>query len=242
MTYITLDACGICGGGLGEKRTAAAPSFVADLAPGFSVRAAALCEYSQCDVCGVWMQTPRLDDDTLGRYYSEGIYRATLGITTERLDADELARAKFDAGLIAAHIGEVESHLDIGCSRGYLLREVGANTRAGVEPNADWTRESEGVVSSLDQIDRLYSLVTMIHVLEHEPYPVDYLKRAAKLLEPGGRMIVEVPSWQSKGGPLRLAHLWHWETGAMRDTAKRAGLKVVKMLGTPHLFVILEAA
>lgn len=239
MTYITTPC--LCGEtAASETRKAVSPYFDAELVPGFTVKAAALSTYQRCEKCGTWRQSPRLDDESIGRYYSEGIYRATLGITEEVIDRDELHRAKIDAKLVGDYIGQVDSHLDIGCSRGYFLREVKAHTRAGVEPNADWTRESVGVVGSLSEIDRTYELVSMIHVLEHEPYPVEYLKRAASKMNQGGLMIVEVPSWNSPGGPLRLAHLWHWEPDAMRETLELAGLRIVKALTTPHLFVIAE--
>ncbi len=239
MTYITTPC--LCGEtASSETRKAVSPYFDAELAPGFTVKAAALSTYVKCSTCGTWRQTPRLDDESIRRYYADGIYRATLGVSEDRIDADELRRAQIDMVLVRDWIGGVESHLDIGCSRGYFLREVCADTRAGVEPNADWTREGEGIVGSLDLIYRKYFLVSMIHVLEHEPYPVQYLKKAMALMEDGGKMIIEVPSWNSPGGPLRLAHLWHWEPDAMQETLKLAGLRIFKAMLTPHLFVIAE--
>ena len=243
MTYITQTTCAICGScETLETRYAAAPSFEAELAPGFAVHAAALVTYERCAGCNSWSQNPRLDDESLGRYYGEGIYRATLGISNDRLDADEMARAKTDAAYIAHHIGKVASHLDIGCSRGYLLQQVGAPIKFGVEPNANWPMPTIDTVRTIDEVGGRYDLVTMIHVLEHEPYPVEFLRKAAEKMNPGGKMIVEVPSWRSKGGPLRLAHLWHWEADSIADTMLRAGLSVMTIINTPHIFVIAKAA
>ena len=243
MTYITQTTCAICGSvETLETRYAAAPSFEAELAPGFTVHAAALVTYERCAGCNSWQQNPRLDDESLGRYYGDGIYRATLGISNDRLDADELARAKTDAAYIAHHIGRVVSHLDIGCSRGYLLQQVDASIKFGVEPNAAWPMPSIDTVRTIDEVGGRYDLVTMIHVLEHEPYPVEFLRKAAERMTKQGKMIVEVPSWRSKGGPLRLAHLWHWEADSIAETLLRAGLSVTAIINTPHIFVVAKAA
>jgi hypothetical protein len=69
------------------------------------------------------------------------------------------------------------------------------------------------------------------------------LSKAAQHIETGGSLIVEVPSNESKGGPYRLAHLYHWPTAAaFEHTAKLAGLRIVKHITTPHNLFILEAA
>ena len=243
MTYIHLERCAICGNGeTTDTKYAAAPSFDVELAPGFAVHAAAIVTYERCAGCGAWAQNPRLDDESLGRYYGEGIYRATLGIPQDRIDADELERAKTDAAYIAHHIGPVASHLDIGCSRGYLLQQVGAMCKVGVEPNAAWPMAGLDTMRSIDEVNGRYDLVTMIHMLEHEPYPLEMLCKAANRLDEHGRLVVEVPSWRSKGGPLRLAHLWHWEEMSIRETLSRAGIEVMNIISTPHILVIARVA
>lgn len=241
MTYIRQNNCAICGSAESvDTRIAHAPYFLADLVSGFEVRAAVLVEYERCAGCGTWIQNPRLDDETIHRYYADGIYRKTLGMAGDVMDRDELNRAKTDAELILKHIGVITSHLDIGCSRGYFLQQVNAKVKTGVEPNLKWPVEGINVRPGIDSVLGKYDLVSLIHVLEHECYPVQFLQKAANHLTDDGKLVVEVPSWQSKGGPLRLAHLWHWEPDALKRTLKIAGLKLIDITLTPHLFVVAE--
>ena len=98
MSYIQLDTCPICASRnvTDNHQTGAAPRFYVDLAPGFSVLAGAVAIYSLCNDCGVLYQNPRLDDEQIGRYYAEGIYRKSLNMDDNRMDTDEAHRAQVD--------------------------------------------------------------------------------------------------------------------------------------------------
>lgn len=248
MTYIQLTTCPICASGdvTDNAVTGCAPRFQVDLAPDFPIWAGALAIYSRCNACRVMYQNPRMDDEQVGRYYADGIYRATLNLSPDRMDADEAYRAQVDAKIIRDEIGgDIYKHLDIGASRGYLLQAVGASEKVAIEPTPSRVLFREiTVLPSLDDNGLyLYTLITLIHSLEHEPHPVEYLRQAADLLTHDGRLVVEVPSNQSPGGPYRLAHLYHWQGLAeFETTARLAGLRVVKHLTTPHNFFILERA
>lgn len=247
MTYNTLYSCPICGGYNTDDAThqAAAPRLSVNIAAGLDcqpllVMCGVVAVYSTCNECGVLFQNPRLSDADIARYYQDGIYRHTLGITDERMDADELHRARTDAALIRQLCGTPDSHLDIGSSRGSLLAEVGARIQAGIEPTAGRnTNHAAMICQHIEAATGVYDLVTCIHALEHEINPVQLLRKMTARLAPGGRLIVEVPSWKSPGGPLRLAHLYHWTAESLTKTANMAGLQVATIQYTPHMFVEL---
>ena len=114
-----------------------APHVIHEIMPGVKVEAAIITRYSVCQNCHLIFQNPRLTDRELDKFYSQGFYRQTLNLTDEEKDKDELYRAKVDAEIIKRYVGEVATQLDIGCSRGYLLEEVGASVKVGVEADVD---------------------------------------------------------------------------------------------------------
>ncbi len=185
-----------------------------------------------------------MTDSELDKFYSEGHYRRTLNLTDEVLDKDEEYRAKTDAEIIRKNVSKVTSHLDVGCGRGYLLNKVGAKIKVGVEPDADRLKYKSIMLYSKvsDVPQEPFDLVTATHVLEHEPDPLNFLKAMVRLINKDGNIIIEVPTWKSPGGPLRLAHLYHFEPDVLRLMCKEVGLEVEHTEFTPHLVLICKRA
>lgn len=109
------------------------------------------------------------------------------------------------------------SVLDVGCFRGDLLSYLGEGfTRFGVEPSASASQEARarGItiigesIESLRDEKRKFGAITLIDVIEHLPRPLDSLSLLARLLEPGGKLIIftgdtNALSW-------RIANLHYW--------------------------------
>lgn len=217
-----------------------APQVIHEIMPGVGVYAAVVTHYYKCMDCNVIFQNPRMSDTELKKFYSQGYYRRSLNLSDEEMDKDEKYRAGVDAGILKKHVEKITSHLDIGCSRGYLLEAIWADTKIGVDENTKWEMvEGIKVYNKLEQIPiRAFDLVTAIHVLEHVPDPLGYLKEMTRFVKKDGRLVIEVPSWKSPGGPLRLAHLYHFEPDVLRLMCKKVGLTVLQMEFTPHLLII----
>jgi SAM-dependent methyltransferase len=86
--------------------------------------------------------------------------------------------------------------------------------------------------------DARFDLIIMFHVLEHVGDPVPLLRECAKRLNPGGRLIVNVPnflSWQSWFAGSKWLnldtprHLVHFTPPTLTETMKRAGLTVIEI-------------
>lgn len=218
------------------------PDVVYKIMPRVNVNAAIISRFSLCRDCNLIFQNPRLSDKDLDLYYSRGYYRSVLSRPIKKADGDELSRARIDEAIINEQIGKVSAHLDVGCSRGYLLDLVSAKVGVGVESNIGYVRvKSAKVYTSLEKVPRkLFDLVTAIHVLEHLPYPHDFLEKIVKFVKNGGHVVVEVPTWKSPGGSLRLAHLYHFEPDVLRSMCRQVGLKVIHTEFTPHLLLICK--
>jgi 2-polyprenyl-3-methyl-5-hydroxy-6-metoxy-1,4-benzoquinol methylase len=136
--------------------------------------------------------------------YSEQL--ASAGISTGGI---------LDAALAAAEPVRSLRWLDVGCGRGDLLRRIKDRWEPaqlwGLDP-IDWLEDDlrEEVefrkvgaeqASELPAVDR----VMMIEVIEHLEAPWSTLRAAARLVAPGGRIVVSTPNLAGLRGRLELA-------------------------------------
>jgi SAM-dependent methyltransferase len=153
--------------------------------------------------------------------------------------------------------------LDIGAHAGRFMRLARA---AGWEPEgielnprtAAFAATHTGLPVHSVNVDRLvlsgrsYGAVTLIDVLEHVPYPLSLLSRIYEALEPGGWVVIKVPSGPAqrqkenmrarlrRGYRPRLAdnlvHVNHFSPVSLRQLLQRAGLRDVWIgIGPPEL-------
>lgn len=163
--------------------------------------------------------------------------------------------------LVVDLVGADQRVLDIGCSTGYLGKELVRRgcTVDGVEVDpeaAEAARAHLRTVTTLD-LDRddlaealageQYDRIVLADVLEHLMRPQDVLEAAASLLAPGGKIVISVPNVSH--GSLRLGLMqgrWRYrDTGLLdrthirfftRDTivelVHAAGLSVERLRST----------
>ena len=131
---------------------------------------------------------------------------------------------KIDFLIQKRRIGEIEKYvprdsylLDIGC--GYYpqnLVSLGTRIRKGVGIDMDIPEKSpSGKISFVRHaIERTlpfpggeFDCITVLAVLEHLEYPREIISECHRILKPGGRIIVTVPSNYSKPILLALAGL-----------------------------------
>lgn len=212
-----------------------------EIMPGVKVNAAIVTRYNVCQSCNIIFQNPRLPQ-ALEKYYSLGVYRKLHHWTPKKADEGELKRAQTDTEIIKKYVNKLDSHLDIGCSRGYLLDAIGAKLKVGVEPNANYVKtKGVKVYQKLNQVPKKpFDLVTAIHVLEHVLTPHKYLQKMAEFINPTGYLVIEVPFEERKGGSPDLAHLFYFEPHVLRKLCAQAGLHVIHEESTPHLMLICQ--
>ena len=90
--------------------------------------------------------------------------------------------------------------LEIGCGSGALLKRLPARTRVGLEPAESLLRPSSGFHGVIGPAERLpfrdgsFDLVFFKHSLHHVGQKKKALGEAARVLKPGGRLIVMEPN------------------------------------------------
>lgn len=210
--------------------------------------------YLRCSECAHWYADSAID---LGALYAGGYVDGTYGEgmrkTFERILA--LPREKSDnAGRVARVTAFAQEHLpgkavptllDVGsglCVFPFRMKEAGWRCTA-LDPDpraAAHAREAAGVEAIAGDFmsipdDRLgrYDVISFNKVLEHLLDPVAVLRRAARHLEPGGFIYVEVPDGEAAAaeGPGReeffIEHYHVFSPASVAMMARHAGLNPV---------------
>jgi ubiquinone/menaquinone biosynthesis C-methylase UbiE len=166
----------------------------------------------RCGACGVVFQNPALSPRGLGFYYRD-FYD---GLNADLMD-DVFASTH---PLYASRVSSVTSSgieparwLDVGCGFAHFslaARRLLPGTRfEGLDQSQAvldaerrrwidraWTQS----LDELSQDDERFDVVSLFHYLEHTQDPAADLRAAARLLRPGGRLILEIPNPQCRLG------------------------------------------
>jgi SAM-dependent methyltransferase len=211
----------------------------------------------RCVGCSLVYVRPRPAPAALVTYYPDAYYP---------LDEEASPEARTVAeGLLARVTRWARQHcksepriLDIGCGTGlflHLAKQAGMRVR-GIEPGESavaYARATYGLdvqcgaLEDADLSDAAFDVVTMWNVLEHLPDPVAALRQVARVLTPGGLVLVGVPNiqsvearvfgrrWYSLDAP---RHLYHFAPETLTAAFAIAGLtpeRIVHSTGTAGL-------
>lgn len=152
--------------------------------------------------------------------------------------------------------------LDVGCYEGSFIGKLPAGIKGiGVdidEPAIGRARQRFGntphrfIYADFEEVDvsERVDVITMFHVLEHLPRPVEVLERLAELATPQTRLLVEVPIVENviygdACGFLTVQHLTHFSKASLQNVMNRAGWRVLSaqpMDGYNGFRVIAEPA
>jgi SAM-dependent methyltransferase len=195
-----------------------------------------------CSNCGLVFQSPRMSDDELAAFYRREyrqLYQGSEGPTPKDL-AVQKRRAESLLAFTRMQVDDVSHHLDIGCSAGLLLLhfQYGYGCQAvGVEPGDTYRAyaKEQGlfVYDTLEALEnnlaKVFDLISVVHVLEHLPNPVDYLSTLReRWLSSGGHLLVEVPNLYAHES-FEVAHLVSYSPHTLIQTLQQAGYEVTAL-------------
>jgi SAM-dependent methyltransferase len=177
----------------------------------------------RCADCGLVRLDPQPSPAELRDYYPDNYWFVPDSSAASRLEE------AYRRLVLRDHVGFVTRALenerergpllDIGCGGGLFLglmrqrgfRVVGLDFSREAAAIA-WHRQQAPAVCGMLEHSPLragaFAGVTMFHVLEHLYDPRSYLSTAHRLLQPGGRLVIQVPNaacWQFR----LLGHAWN---------------------------------
>jgi 2-polyprenyl-3-methyl-5-hydroxy-6-metoxy-1,4-benzoquinol methylase len=195
-----------------------------------------------CRNCGLVYQSPRMTEVESQAFYKAEyrlLYQGQEGPNPKDL-AVQSARAQIILKFIGEAVGSADRMLDIGCSAGKLLQQFRIEKQAqvyGVEPGIIYRQYAQSlglpIFSSLDELRAAglprFNLVSMMHVLEHMPEPVEYLQNLrTDFLEPGGWVLLEVPNLYAHDC-FEVAHLVSFSAHTIAQVVQKAGFRVIRL-------------
>jgi SAM-dependent methyltransferase len=170
---------------------------------------------SKCGRCGLVYLTPRPSPDEIGAYYPEDYHPFLYAIEDER---SWLRRLDRRYGLhkrcraVIRRAGQPGRVLDVGCATGIFLQGM---RQRGWEPQgvelspsaASYARSRFGLPVVEGELETAafepasFDLVTLWDVLEHVPEPDRTLGECARVLKPGGWLVMSLPNpeaWEAR--------------------------------------------
>lgn len=162
-----------------------------------------------CADCGLAYQSPRLTIENIGAYYDDEYIahrkETEWGILTRfyqrGMDKHDRQKDRLVSRYVQLNPGN--RVLDVGCGSGSFLQRLRQRYQvaaSGVDfknlshlPFFDGVEFHEGLFYEQPLPQNHYDLVTMWHFLEHDYDPVRTLETTARILKPGGHLVVEVP-------------------------------------------------
>lgn len=203
----------------------------------------------QCKHCSHVFTNPKPEQAKLQQYYKSENY---ISHTNKALNPVQwiykLIRYKTvrnKENLIHDIIGHQGSLLDFGCGTGHFLKHCNNSgwSSTGIEPDesARLIAEHSGltVLSSLNEVQNTFDVITAWHVLEHVPEPLETMNAFVRMLKPGGKIVLGLPNhksfdarnygsyWAGFDVP---RHLSHFNQSSLAALAQRSKLKIEKIL------------
>ena len=202
----------------------------------FDERSDHILHRTRCADCGAATTDPPPTADELAAAYGDW-YRPH---ATRRFYFGADAILGRFRGLQAARIDEIAPAgpvLDVGAGDGTLIDALRALGREATGLERNPTREDLSD-EPLEEVKGEWAAVVFWHSLEHLPSPGDAIRQAARLLLPGGVVVIAVPNnssvqaqafgdqWLHLDMPRHLAHL---STESLRRGLRDSGFKVERV-------------
>jgi 2-polyprenyl-3-methyl-5-hydroxy-6-metoxy-1,4-benzoquinol methylase len=207
-----------------------------------------------CKSCGLFFTNPRPTQLAMDEFYKtkyREFYESVEKPTIEYIKKGPFqARANFVANALKPYISSSDDKrlLDVGCADGTLLKTMSERfpglSISGLEPNpnfASFAKQYAGTsnifTGSLkkyldDSKPENFDVITITHVLEHMPRPVETLLHLKSLLKEQGLLYIEVPNVldnRVKGiGAVHIAHIISFYPKTFETCIKMAGFEIVE--------------
>ena len=177
----------------------------------------------RCGSCGLAFTVPRPTALALAAFYGEQYFKRTQSdLPFGYVDYEGESWAAINADRTWDDLGEwgretrgvpLKRLLDVGAATGdFGARALGDGWdvvafELGDSARARAAEKGLATVTSLDEAQGSFGLITMFHVLEHLIDPLNALVQTRSLIDSKGLLAIEIPQWRSAG---RIARRSRW--------------------------------
>jgi len=168
------------------------------------------CTLYECGDCGLVFNEHYLKETDPHELYEEYYQNETAKRFNFGIEAIIRTFRFYRAFKIFTIYPSAKTILDVGSGRGFMLfflkKYFGYTRAAGIQISRNavqFSREKLGLeiydrdLMELQFANGAFDVISMWHVLEHLKHPEKYLEKLASMLAPGGRLIIEVPNFNS---------------------------------------------
>jgi 2-polyprenyl-3-methyl-5-hydroxy-6-metoxy-1,4-benzoquinol methylase len=229
------DTCVLCGGPMSP----------------LAIKVAGEWGLSKCGSCGLQSMWPQPDDKVLASIYGKDYFKSW-GVTQGEEPAflRKMKRTTFRRQLRLLATQIPQGHvLDVGCATGLFMesaKEAGYAV-SGLDISAFAVEVARrkfgeaaifhGALEQLAETGKQFDVITMSDYIEHVRDPLAAFESAAKLLRPGGCLLIQTPNAASTSARLmgrrwthyKLEHLWYFTPAAASALADKAGLRTLRI-------------
>ena len=192
-----------------------------------------------------WQTTPEISPEVLEKYYPKEAYLS-------HTDQAKGLKAKMYLWIKKKNIQTKLHWISKSRSKGKLL-DFGAGNGAFAQAAQakgwdvfafEFSEKAKSLLmkKNITQVDEFlqkntYDAITLWHVFEHLPNPMQQMHRFYDALVPGGLLVLAIPnhnSWDAKHYGAYWAaydiprHLWHYNKDAISRLARKSGFSVLK--------------
>jgi SAM-dependent methyltransferase len=191
----------------------------------------------RCRSCGLAYLNPRPTPDEIPRYYPPSYF------ATRNLEADRYAK---QARYVRRSDGRL---LDVGTAKGDFLAVMAQRgwEVTGIEPSSEagnphaLTIYRERFPDECSLPDESFDVITAWAVFEHLHDPAAAFRICARLLRPGGRLILQVPNLRSIQSRWAMQedvprHLYFFSVRTLCAYGITAGIPLRRVVQTTNLF------
>lgn len=206
--------------------------------------------YYHCTGCGTIFIDP-VPVEQLRQIYPANYYSFVNGKGNLVTRIKEWLDRRFLKKILTGIAAEKINVLDVGGGTGWILDVLKkADSRISFTQVADIDEQAQAIAEknghayfqgTVEQFetDKRFHLILMLNLIEHVQFPLDVLKKAAHLLEPGGIILIKTPNTDSWDARLFRKSYWgglhcprHWtifSEKSFRIIAAAAGLRIEQL-------------
>lgn len=207
-------------------------------------------QFVRCDQCGVVYVNPALKDEHVRQVYKHQSYSDLTKALMEPSDAYRRERFGKERVSIVNRFLRPDGRggtrlLDVGCATGFFVqaaKDAGWDA-SGVESNpfqADFARKAgldvrNETIEETTFPDGSFDAVTLFEVIEHVKQPMGILRKAHRLLRPGGMVFLYTPNFDCASRLIMgidshfiwgSNHLTYFTVPTLAAALERAGFRV----------------